>query len=51
MKANWIGHMLRRNCLQKHGRKDGGKARSEREDDEEEVSYYWMKRKRQNAGN
>ena len=37
-KANWIGHILRRNCFLKHvkGRKKGGLKL--REDGEEEVS-------------
>jgi hypothetical protein len=40
-KANWIGHILRRNCLLKsrYGRKDRGKNRS---DKEEYVSSCWM---------
>jgi hypothetical protein len=38
-KANWIGHILRRNCLLKHvieGKIEG------REEEKEEVSSYWM---------
>jgi hypothetical protein len=42
-KANWIGHILRRNCRLKHvieGKVDGRIEMTERE--EEEVSSYWM---------
>jgi hypothetical protein len=40
-KANWIGHILRRNCLQKHIflRKDKNK-NTLREDEEENISSY-----------
>jgi hypothetical protein len=38
-KANWIGHILRRNCLLKHV--VGGRIEV-REDEEEDVSSYWM---------
>ena len=40
-KTNWIGHILRRNCLQKHvikGKIEG----SDGEGDEEDVSSCWM---------
>jgi hypothetical protein len=51
-KAKWIGHILRRNCLLKHvieGNTDGQKRR---EDDEEDVSSYWMTlMKREVTGN
>jgi hypothetical protein len=51
-KANWIGHMLRRNCLVKHVIE----GRTEREIEvtgrEEDVSSYWMTlRKREDAVN
>jgi hypothetical protein len=36
-KVNWIGHILRRNCLLKHD--EGKKGRA---DQEEDVSRYWM---------
>jgi hypothetical protein len=43
-KANWTGHILRRNCLLKHvieGRIEG-------REEEEDISSYWMAlRKRQ----
>ena len=42
-KANWIGHILRRNCLLKHVIK--GKIRGRwkwQEDEEEDVRSYWM---------
>jgi hypothetical protein len=38
-KANWIGHILHRNCLLKHlieGKIEG------REDEEEVVTSYWI---------
>jgi len=52
-KGNWIGHILRRNCLLKHiiegnveGRIDG------REDEEEDVSSYRiLLRKREDTEN
>jgi len=42
-KATWIGHILRRNCLLKHGIE--GKIReseTRREDKDEDVTSYWM---------
>jgi hypothetical protein len=36
--ANWISHILLRNCLLKHG----FKGKIGREDDEEDVSSDWM---------
>jgi hypothetical protein len=52
-KANWIGHILRRNCLLKHvteGKIEGRTEETERE--EENVSSYWMNlRKREDTGN
>jgi hypothetical protein len=48
-KANWIGHIVRRNCLLKHvieGKLEG------REDEGEDVSSYWMTlRKGDDTGN
>jgi len=47
-KADWIGHVLRRNCLLKHvieGKIEG------REDEEEDVSSYLTLRKKWNTGN
>jgi len=35
-KSNWFGHILRRSCLPFRKRKKG------REDEEEDVSIYWM---------
>ena len=52
-KANWIGHMLRRNCLLKDviERKIEGRI-GVNEDEEEDVSSYWNAlRKRVGAGN
>jgi hypothetical protein len=47
-KLNWIGYILRRNCLLKHVIE--GKKR--REDDEEDLSSYWMTlRNRKYTGN
>jgi len=51
--ANWIGHILRRNCLLNHvteeKQKEGLKWRG---DDEEDVSSYWMTlRKGENTRN
>jgi hypothetical protein len=47
-KANWIDHILYRNCLLKHvieGKIEG------REDEEEDVTSYWMtSRKRDGPG-
>jgi hypothetical protein len=52
-KANWIGHILRRNCLLKHvieGKLEGRKEVTE--DEEEHVSSCWMTlRKREVIGN
>jgi hypothetical protein len=52
-KANWIGHILRRNCLLKHVIEGKLEGRIEmREDEEEDVSSYWMTlRKREDTGN
>jgi hypothetical protein len=52
-KANWIGHILRRNCLLKHVIEGKLEGRIEmREDEEEDVSSYWMTlRKRENTVN
>jgi hypothetical protein len=50
-KANWIGHILRRNCRLKHATegKIVGKGGGE---EEEDVSRYWMAlRKREDTGN
>jgi hypothetical protein len=53
MKANWIGHILRRNCLLKHvieWKIEEGY--TWREDEEEDISSYWMTlRKREDTGN
>ena len=48
-KANWIGHILRRNCLLQHviaGKIEGSG------DNEEDVIIYWMilGKKRENTG-
>jgi hypothetical protein len=53
MKANWIGHIWRRNCLLKHGIEGKIEGRIEGgEDGEEDVSSYWMAfRKRENTVN
>jgi hypothetical protein len=52
-KANWIGHILRRNCLLKHVIE--GKIEGKMEvlkDEEEDVSSYWMTlRKREDTRN
>jgi hypothetical protein len=52
-KANWIGHILRRNCLLKHvieGKLEGRIQMTE--DEEEGVSGYWMTlTKREDTGN
>jgi hypothetical protein len=52
-KANWIGHILRRNCLLKHvteGMLEGRIEMTGRE--QEEVSSYWMTlRKSEDIGN
>jgi hypothetical protein len=51
-KAEWVGHILRRNCLLKHGieRKKEGSIR--REDEAEDVSSCWITlRKRADTGN
>jgi len=46
-KANWIGHILRRNCLLKHAIE--GKWRK---DDEEDVGSHWLSlREREGTGN
>ena len=39
-KDNWIGHILRRNCLLKQVIE--GKIKGEMEDEEEDVRNYWM---------
>jgi replicative superfamily II helicase len=52
--ANWIGHILRRNCLLKHIIEGKIEARLEvrGEDQEEDVSSYWMTtRKGEYTGN
>jgi len=51
-KANWIGHILRRNCLLKHviGVEIEGRKRW-REDEGGCVSSYMALRKRRGAGN
>jgi hypothetical protein len=42
-KANWIGHILRRNCLLKHVIEGKLEGRIKRwEDEGEDVSSYWM---------
>jgi hypothetical protein len=42
-KANWIGHIWRRNCLLKHVLKGKVEGKIEwREDEEEDVSSYWV---------
>jgi hypothetical protein len=47
-KANWIGHILRRNCLLKHVIDERQKGR---DNEEEGVSSYWMTlRKREYTG-
>ena len=51
-KANWIGHILRRNCLVQHviEGKIWGKDTSDGKVGEEDVSSYWMTlRKRQDT--
>jgi hypothetical protein len=41
--ANWIRHILRTNCLLKHATEEKIEDRiKRREDEEEEVSSYWM---------
>ena len=41
--ANWIGHILRRNCLLNHVTEEKHKKGLKwRGDDEEDVSSYWM---------
>jgi hypothetical protein len=52
-KANWIGHILRRNCLLKHAIEGNLQGRIEiRKDGEECVNSYWMTlRKGENTGN
>jgi hypothetical protein len=50
-KANWIGHILCRNCLLKHVIEGKLEERIERIE-EEDVSSYWMTlRKREDPGN
>jgi hypothetical protein len=51
--ANWIGSILRRNCLLKHAIEGKLEGRIEMVGDEEEgVSSYWMTlRKREDTGN
>jgi hypothetical protein len=41
-KANWIGHILRKNGLVKHVIKGQTQVKMRREDEEEDVSGYWM---------
>jgi hypothetical protein len=44
-KANWIGHILRRNCLLKHVIEGKIEGRWKlRKDEEEGISSYWMRR-------
>jgi hypothetical protein len=52
-KANWIGHILRRNCLLKHVIEGKLVGRLERREDEgEDVRSYWMTlMKREDTGN
>ena len=52
-KANWIGHILCRNCLLKHAIEGEIEGRMEmKEDEEEDVSSYYMTlRKREDTGN
>jgi hypothetical protein len=52
-KANWIGHILRRNCLLKHNIKGRYKEICKgREYEGEDVSSYWMTLgKREDTGN
>ena len=40
-KANWIGHIWRRNCLKKHVTEENIEGRKLCEDEEEEISSYW----------
>jgi hypothetical protein len=48
-KANWIGHILRRDCLLRHV--IDGKIKGT-EDEEEDISSYWMtSRKSEGTGN
>jgi hypothetical protein len=48
-KSNWIGHILRGNCLLKHVIERKVKGRG---DEEEDLSSYWMTlRKREDTGN
>jgi hypothetical protein len=51
--ANWIGHILRINCLLKHAIEGKLEGRIEMTEDEgEDVSSYWMTlRKREDTGN
>jgi hypothetical protein len=42
-KANWIGHILYRNCLLKYFMKE----RQKKEDKEEYISSYWMALRKQ----
>jgi hypothetical protein len=53
IQANWIGHILRRNCLLKHVIEGKLEGRIEMTGDEgEDVSSYWMTlRKREDTGN
>jgi hypothetical protein len=51
-KVNWIGHILRRNCLLKHvieGKT--GKDRSDGKDEEDVINYCVTSRKRKLTGN
>jgi len=52
-KANWIGHILRRNCPLKHVIEGKIEARIEvKKDEEEDASSYWMTlRKGEDTGN
>jgi len=42
MRATWIGHMLRRNCLPKHVTEGQIEGQKWREEDGEDVRRYWM---------
>jgi len=46
-KANWIGHILRRNCLLKHTFEGKVECRMWHEDEEEDVSSYQMTPRKQ----
>jgi hypothetical protein len=51
-KVNWIGHILCGNCLLKYVTERKVEGRIGREDEEEDVSSYWMTvRKREDTVN